>query len=1562
MKNKLILCTVLAVASVLAFAFKNQTLPQSPLLKDLLLQLSRFNKELPSEKIYLQTDKPFYKPGDDIWIKAYLVNGTDHTPTAISDVLYIELIDPKGSIEKTLSLPVQGGGAAAEFQLDASAPGGLYTLKAYTQWMKNFGEDTFFEKKVQVQKVIMPRVLLKLDFKKEAYGASDRVEADLEVKNLENTPVQNHQANIIVQLNGKELLQTKATTNNEGKCRISFTLPDTLISSDGLLNAVIAYEGKTESISRAIPIVLNKIDLRFFPEGGDLVEHIKSKVAFKALNEFGKPADIEGELRDKTGTIVARFSSYHQGMGAFIFTPKPNQHYSAHITKPKGISVGYSLPDIQAKGYTLAIDTVGTKSIELRINSPVSKEISIVAQVRGQSYFAETIQPKQGENKLSIPLSKVPAGIVQITLFDYNGAPRCERLAFVNAHKQLHVKVSTHKAQYQPREKVELTIQTLDEDSLPVQASLSVAVVDDKVISFADDKQDNILSQLLMSSDLRGNVDEPSFYFKRDEPKAAQALEYVMLTHGWRRFTWKEVTEKKRSVMYQPEQNGFISGTVVDVASGKAVPATITLIELANQARVAKVQTKADGSFAFLDVDPATTVQLIAQVSALSLKSAKLEIRLDEKAKSSYKVIAGNNAPPAWQKRRQIIEVPDEVMADQISFSAAAPMVAMAEVDFTDMEVMPGAVLGMQADVKQLSEVVVVGYGVQERRELSGAVTYIHASDLMATGGEENQLQGRAAGVQITGNTGVASAVRIRGSSSINAGSQPLYIIDGFPVDNEVSNTFSAFSTIHPENIDNIQVLKGAAGTALYGSRASNGVILITTKKGYYTPGRIPKTKQVLQTAVVSPKVFTAVREFYAPVYGPEEQPEVRSDFRSTIYWNPTVVTDQKGKAKVTFYNSDELTSFRVTAEGIAINGLIGRTEKEYFTQLPFTMDVKIPPYLVFEDRVDIPLFIKNNTATLQEAKLRVSLPYNLQLNNPYDSLLTLTPGEAKAIYISSTVLPKAGIGKLEVELRTKEYKDAFSQEVDVQPKGFPMEVSLSDRALARSYTFDINKPMPGSVKAELKAYPDVLSDLMAGMESILREPYGCFEQTSSSTYPNILALQFMQETGTSNKEVEERALDYIHKGYKRLISFETRLGGFEWFGKTPPHEGLTAFGLMEFVEMKKVYQKVDDKLIERTKKWLLSRRDGNGGFVQSKGSFGFSAASAEVTNSYLVFALSEVGVHDLDKEFATVYAEAVKSKDPYRRGLVTLAAFNLNKKAKAEELLHQLIAQVDKQGIENIKAEHSIVRSYGRSLSVETASIITLALLKSETPRIDKLQPMVDYLVKSRQYGGFGSTQGTILALKALTEYARFSNKTSEGGLLAVYHNKKLVGSKQYEPNTKGEILLAGIERHLQEGNQRFDIVFDDTRQALPYSLNVSWSSYTPNSSKECKVGLTTQLAATTTSVGQTVRLSTTLKNRTRSGVPMTVALVGIPSGLSPQPWQLKELQEKGLVDFYEVRNNYVVFYFRELAPLAVHHIYLDLKAEVPGIYEAPASTAYLYYTNEHKDWAGGEHIEITR
>jgi TonB-dependent SusC/RagA subfamily outer membrane receptor len=1513
-----------------------------PFLEQLKASLQRFNERYPEEKVYLQLDKPFYKPGEDIWFNAFVLEARHNTPTKISDVVYVELIDPRGNVASRLDLFVKDGTTRGDFKLTDNASGGLYTIKAYTQWMKNGGVENVFRKKIQVQNVITPRLLLKLDFEKEAYGPGDVVKAKLTTKNLKNETVA-ATIKYTVALSGEHVFSSELRASEQGTATITFTLPTDLKTSDGLLQAIVTDNGVEESISRAIPIVLNYITLQFFPEGGDLLDGVTNTVAFKAVNEFGKGADVAGEIRDEHDRFVCSFESYHMGMGAFTFHPKPGRRYHAVLKTPKGIAATTPLPTSRPDGFTLHKGTQDQSEIRFEITAPLATTGYLVGQIQSEIYHAEKISFQKGSNNIRVNTKSFPAGVAVFTLFDAQGLEQCERLAFVNPDRQLSVKLTPDKKQYQPREKVSLHIETSDDKGHPIPAKLSLAVADDQLISLANDKQDNILSWFLLSSEVKGEIQEPSFYFNKEEPKASQALDYLLMTQGWRRFQWRDLDTEK-NLAYTPEKEGLLFGQVAD-EKGRGIDDEVTLIELNNRRRVIKVRAKADGNFLFKNTD-ATTPMLL-------LTSSTSHIILQKEIKdsgASYQLIRSDSI--LYEPTRS-----ETVQENRMPAVAPSPQVGKGI----------GLDLRMQEDVQSLNEVVVVGYAASERRDLTGSVSVVPANEwvpLVPATNIEGALQGRAPGISIThqnGNTGASSNVRLRGVGSLWAGNEPLFVIDGVPVSNSLNSNFSTSGLVSPDDVESITVLLSPEASALYGSRASNGAIVINTRSRiYFGSYSQRKRRPRFSHVMVQPRAFTATREFYAPTYSKKDQMEERRDFRNTVYWNPSVVTDEKGEATVSFYNTDAVSSFRITAEGISGRGLLGRKEETYFTQLPFSLDAKLPEFIGYEDTLKIQVRIKNTTPKILAGELTLDLPDELTAST---RMLPVNVGASTTETVVVTLLPKAKTGRYPIAIRltSNGRHDEIRQIVQVHPVGFPVQLDFGAKTLDTLVHFSVHDIEQGSLQATFVAFPDVISDLFHGAESILMEPHGCFEQVSSSTFPNILALQFMRESGTIDPAVNTRALDLIKDGYKQLSAYEIAGGGFEWFGHPPAHEALSAYGLVEFYEMKKVYPNVDDAMLKRTRDWLLSRRDSHGGFKQNRGKYGFSAAPAEVNNAYIVYALALTGSIDIQKEYETARDEAWKSKDPYRMALIANAAFTLGALDDYHRFVNHFLEVAHTRGLASLSPNCSITYSWGESLLQETLGFWVQALAREGYAYHSMMAACIQNILQHRSYGGFGSTQATTVCLQALTTYARTMRTIREDGEIQLTVNNQPGGLLTYKKGTQEKLTLNHFADNLtSDGPQSIRVAFDKTKQPIPFHLQLQWSSKTPVSSDLCKVSIKTSLLQTAVRVNETVRMNVTLTNKTHDGLPMTMAVVGIPGGLSAQPWQLKAQQEKGVFDFYEIIGDRIAFYYRELGPSAVHVIALDLKAEVAGRYTGAANSAYLYYNNELKDWSKGLTISI--
>jgi TonB-dependent SusC/RagA subfamily outer membrane receptor len=1491
-------------------------------------------QENPVEKIYTQTDRPFYFPGEIIWFKSYVVLENNQV-SSISDVLYAELISPKGSVVKKILLPISQGYAYGDIEIQKEWVGGVYRLKTYTNWMRNFGEEAIFTKDITVQKIVKPNLLLSLKFEKEGYGQSSKVQVNFNAKNLNNNPLQNKKIRYTVAAKGVTLVSEKSKTDAQGNAVLNFQLPDDLSTRDVVLNVQVDYRGSTESISRSVPVVLDTIDLQFLPEGGRFVANANNRIAFKALNEFGKPVDVQGTIFDNQGNLVKSFDSFHDGMGSFDLNPSVGNSYYAMITAPFQSKQKIPLPDVNATGVNIRV-TTDSLTTQIAVESSLSKALFLTVS------NASTVLSKQPLNitngTIDIPTASYPMGIAKFTITDENDLIQAERLAFLNAHKQLQVSIKLDKEIYKTRERVVVKIKTTDENNHPVPSNLSVAIADNKLLSFADDKQDHILSSLLLSSELKGKIYKPNFYFNPKEKKSYEAIDYVMLTHGWRDYIVRP--KKTNELKYLSEKLSIQTGQVVD-RRGKPVQAHLMLFNPYGK-EVMVFETDQDGLFSF-KFDKWRHLILVAYTD-----SGKRLVILDKQKTTTVFSPSTSQNNPANDKK-----------LDKEFSKFSSPVRKTLKKKAT-------ASVFMKESSQQLDEVVVTSYGRSLSRKSTSACAGVMVEEVPFSQSLDKLLMGRVAGISVQESSGTfsnQSSVVIRGTSSLSGNGSPLIIVDGVPYD------FDKLSDLTSDEIRSIDILKSSAATSIYGSVGANGVILVQTKNGqtYSKWGRkVLNNRRYKNYATryfhsgTNPQ-FYYTRDFYIPKYSGEEIPEERTDFRQTIYWNPIVQTDENGEAEFDFPNSDAVTSFKIVAEGVGYNGLVGRQEKLYATQKTLSLNLKMPNYMTVNDTVQLPITITNKTEQELTTKLDVQLPKHLKLLGSHDSEVSVGANSSEIRYVSVIPIKKAASTKIQVRVASKELSDYVTKEATIVSPYFPTEISISG-SKSNAYSFSIDNAVPKSVRADFTLYTDIIGDVMDGIESMLREPHGCFEQTSSSTYPNIMVLKYLQENGKSNIELEEKALNYIQKGYQRLISFETEIGGFEWFGKTPPHETLTAYGILEFTEMKEVFSGVDQRMIDRTVKWLLNRRNGKGGFKKSKEGYdSFKSSPKNVANAYIVYALSEAKVEaDFTKEYEFSYQGALQSRDTYRMALLACASFNLGKTDRAKALIELIKENIDTYGFAKLPVENTITRSYGNSKNIETVAFSLLALMKQGEVNEFLVAQGIDHLINNRKHNRFGSTQATCIALKALIEYTKTQKAklVKNKRITLTVNGKKL--TKDLRMTNNGKIIMQGISSLLTEGKQTVDIQFSGDEASFPYSLNVQYESFLPASSENSPLLLETVIAEEAKRVGDDASMQINVRNKENNPLGMVTAVIGIPSGTTPDPKQLKKLLDETQFAYYEIFENYLVFYWRSFAANETKTLRLDLKADVPGRYQAPASTAYLYYGDEYKTWIEGSKLEI--
>ncbi|MFA6558116.1 MAG: hypothetical protein WCT03_16985, partial [Candidatus Obscuribacterales bacterium] len=529
--------------------------------------------------------------------------------------------------------------------------------------------------------------------------------------------------------------------------------------------------------------------------------------------------------------------------------------------------------------------------------------------------------------------------------------------------------------------------------------------------------------------------------------------------------------------------------------------------------------------------------------------------------------------------------------------------------------------------------------------------------------------------------------------------------------------------------------------------------------------------------------------------------------------------------------------------------------------------------------------------------------------------------------------------------------------------KGFPIEKCFGGmlepgKPMVHSITIP-KETIAGSISSNTAVYPTPLANMTEALERLIQDPCGCFEQTCSTSYPLTMAQQyFLSHTGVDPKLVEN-SRKKLDTGYKMLVGFWCPDKGYEWFGENPGHEALTAFGLMHFNDMAQV-REVDKTMVASTRAWLFKQKDGKGGFSRKRRALHTWTEDKDCSNAYILWSLLESGqpTADLTNEIASIKSASASSQNSYVLALTANALYLSGDKVEAKKLMDRLATKQKADGsIGDVKS--SIVGSEGEALAIEGAALTTLAWMR-EPQYAGNVEKSVKFLADSCKAGRYGSTQSTVLALRAIVTYDKQRAKPKAPGRVRVFVDGQSIGDwADFTPATTGAIKLPDLSELLTPGEHKLELRMEGGAP-MPYSMAINYNAIKPASSDLCKLDLKVSLAQNKLTEGSATEAKVIVTNKEKAVVPTPVAIIGIPGGLEPRHDQLKELVKKGTIDAYEVRGREVVLYWRTLPAEAKIEIPLSLIAAVPGTYTGPASRTYLYYTDENKQWVDGVMVDI--
>ncbi|WP_316822157.1 TonB-dependent receptor plug domain-containing protein [Pedobacter gandavensis] len=896
MKRKL-LYPLLLITSVF-FAFVSGVLTDDN-FESLLQRMKDFNEKYPQEKVHLHLDKPYYAIGDNIWFKAYLYNSTTQEPSDISKILYVELINERDSVKQQLKLPVMGGATWGNFSLPDTLTEGNYRIRAYTQWMRNTGPEFFFDKTIKIGYSWTNQVFTNTQYHYSKEGNREKIAANITFKDKQGKPYAGNEVRYEVQVDTKSLLKGKATTNNEGEISLDFinNLPD--ISKTGRIIATIALP-EDRKVTREIPIkaTSRSVDVQFFPESGNLIEGLPTKIGVKAVNSSGLGENISGIILDPNGTEINRFGTKYLGMGNFIINPQSNSRYLAKVKFADGSEKEIPLPITQNSGYNLTVINTDQEKLTVKIirseNLTGPVKLRLVGQNNGNVLFSPEVTITEQLSIVNIPRKQLIEGILQLTLLSESNQPIAERLVFIyNPADRATVQLSTEKTVYAKREKVAIQLNSTFNGN-PAAGMFSVSVTNNNAVKPEPETESNILSNLLLTSDLIGYIEKPNYYFIEEGPEVAINMDNLMLTQGWRRISWKNIINNTPPIIrFKPEKTLGFSGVVTNY-SGKPSPnSKVTLLSTAAGFFSLDTLTDAQGRFNFDNLIFADDPKFIIQARTEKGKN-RLDIKMD--------VVPG-----------QVVTRSKNTGDIEINVNEALSAYLKQSNNYFDDQ----SKRGILQKTLQLKEVKITQQKQQVNKNsqnLNGAGradAVITAEQLMTCQQLSMCLQGRVAGLIVM--NGKAYLTR-------NAGRIPMSIVlDGMRLDDFNLDDINVF------DIESIEVLKSVGNLAIYGSNGAGGVLVITTKRGNGNYSSSPTPGLI----IINPKGYTIPKEFYSPKYDVAE-PNHAPDFRSTVYWGPQLLSNAQGKANFTFFNTDEPGTYRVVLEGMDLMGHLARTVYTY--------------------------------------------------------------------------------------------------------------------------------------------------------------------------------------------------------------------------------------------------------------------------------------------------------------------------------------------------------------------------------------------------------------------------------------------------------------------------------------------------------------------------------------------------------------------------------------------------------------------------------------------------------
>ncbi len=1521
-------------------------------------------------KVLLITDRPIYQPGHLIHLRALALRPDDMKPVAGKD-LQFEVEDPKGNkvFKRTLKTSDYGI-ASVDFQLADEVNMGDYHLRAF------LGNERA-DKTVTVKRYVLPKFKVDVTSDKAFYLPKEKVKLEIQSDYFFGKPVAGSKIEVTAStfdVQFRQFYKAPAQTDAKGHAKLEIQLPDYFVGQPLQKgNAIVKIDVQVtdtadhaETVVKSYTVSEQPIQVSLIPESGKLAPGMENRIFVATITPDGRPAQAKVNLwlgKKADGQPLVTLETNDVGLGEFRITPKNEQFRDAgqgprdveflggrqqsfgtnHVldiyaeAKDAQGNQATSVAEMSSQPFgenillrlDKAIYQTGDR-LQMDIRTSAGMPTVFIDVVRGgQIMMSRWLPVKDGHAQQSIDLPPNVFGSLEIHAYQmlrHGEIIRDSRIAYVQPKNDLKIEVKAEKSEYAPGEEARIRFLVTDSAGKPAAAALGVIMVDEAVYALQDlqpglEKVYFTLQEELLKPKVQVKIDDTvnNLVLQRALPPKRQQIARVLLT----------------GVKLPPPQRWL-----VDPAADRQQRVENQVSQIAFVIWNNSVNVKADVFEKTKDGKLAFKKDLLADM-----------VKANQLTPDLFNSPFGEKWTLEELVRMELSMTPDNL-------ARAITLQRMYQV-----------------------YIAVINYANQHRDQYLKNDRWVLDQKIIAAA-LNNQNRGVTVAEDAWGQairlvaydtprTGAFNQVHFKYYDLLSAGPDRKFgtkddlKIDDLPKFQQQGNGRFWFLDEQAYERTALNTMRFRLGGYWrhrwpWRFRRRRPRRWFRRRRWWNGKSRVPAP--MAARANLLQEDASAGR---GRTDGAAQAPsvKVREFFPETMLWQPSIITDDKGIADLAVNFADSITTWRLSASANSLGGSLGGVNFPLKVFQDFFVDIDLPLNLTQRDEVAFPVAVYNYLKTPQTVKLVLEQEPWFELIDAggLTRTLELQPNEVTSVKFRIRA-GKIGFQSLTVKAYGSKKNDAVKRSVEVVPNGERFEKIVSDRLQGKAVqTIDIpDAALADASKISVRLYPGVLAQVMDGMEGMMRMPGGCFEQTSSSAYPNILVIDYIKKTKMASPQLLLKAEEYLNVGYQRLLTFERPGGGFDWWGRDEPLVWLSAYGLQEFSDMARVYP-IDRNIIARTQNFLMKNMDKDGTWSKIGATHSETIANMGdpklLLTSYVAWSLLESGVPKDKLKTSIEYIRSHLNDSLDNAYILALAANALAAYDAKDDSTLSLIQRLEKQrkdlpewkAVNYPTKRQSLTYARGDCVNVETTALTVLAMVKTGQ-FTNSVNQSLTYLVKSKGNGSWGSTSATILSLKALLAGMGGPKITDRVNFSVLVDGNKI---------GKGEITEEGADMYrafsvnVTPGKHQVEIDIDGETGLMYQIVGRHFEPWKPKTKlPKLQKGFDVDVAYDRTQLkaNDMLHAKATLKYKGDLPANMVMLDLGIPPGFTVEPGDFAEMVGKKQVNKFSITSRQVILYLSDLRPGEVKTFDYTLRAKYPLKARTPATTAYEYYTPDNR------------